>query len=71
MERTCTVCGGSGREEHVDLTLPPPPCRLCHPAEAQVHLTLARDTRHVAATRRLAAYQMLRDATQPPDALAL
>lgn len=71
MERACIVCGGSGNEEHVDVTLPPPPCRLCHPEDAEVHMALARDTRQIAATRRLAAYQMLHDAIKSPAPLAL
>jgi ribosomal protein S27AE len=62
MERACIACGGSGLAEHVDRTLPPPPCRLCHPAEAALHLALARETRTVAAARRLDAYQTLRAA---------
>lgn len=72
MERLCIACGGSGFEEHIDRTLPPPPCRLCHPEEAQQHLILARDTRQVAAARRLDAYYMLREATNPsPPFIAL
>jgi hypothetical protein len=62
MERTCIACDGSGLAEHVDRTLPPPPCRLCHPEEAALHLALARKTRTVAAARRLDAYQTLRAA---------
>ena len=62
MERACIACDGSGLAEHVDRTLPPPPCRLCHPAEAALHLALARETRTVAAARRLDAYQTLRAA---------
>ena len=38
MERVCVACGGSGLAEHVDRTLPPPPCRLCHPEEAALHI---------------------------------
>lgn len=63
MERPCIACAGTGLEEHIDRTLPAPPCRLCHPVEAQLHMTLARDTRNVATSRRLDAYLMLRDAT--------
>jgi hypothetical protein len=62
MERVCIACGGSGLAEHVDRTLPPPPCRLCHPDEAALHLALARETRTIAAARRLDAYQTLRAA---------
>ncbi len=62
MYRPCSACGGTGFEEHVDRTLPPPPCRLCYPEEARIHLSLARDTRQVVTTRRTATYQMLRDA---------
>jgi hypothetical protein len=62
MERACIACDGSGLAEHVDRTLPPPPCRLCHPEEAALHLALARETRTVAAARRLDAYQTLRAA---------
>jgi hypothetical protein len=62
MEHACIACDGSGLAEHVDRTLPPPPCRLCHPAEAALHLALARETRTVAAARRLDAYQTLRAA---------
>ena len=62
MERACIACDGSGLAEHVDRTLPPPPCRLCHPAEAELHMALARETRTVAAARRRDAYQMLRAA---------
>ena len=62
MERVCIACGGSGLTEHVDRTLPPPPCRLCHPEEAELHMALARETRKVAAARRLDAYQTLRAA---------
>ena len=61
MYRPCSACGGSGFEEYVDHTLPPPPCRLCRPEEAQRHLMLARDTRHVAASQRAAAYHLLRE----------
>lgn len=67
MERSCITCGGTGYEEHIDPSLPPPPCRLCHPEEAQLHMALARDTRHVAATRRMAAYQTLYEAMKQPD----
>jgi ribosomal protein S27AE len=62
MERVCIACGGSGLAEHVDRTLPPPPCRLCHPEEAELHMALARETRTVATARRLDAYQTLRAA---------
>ena len=62
MDRVCIACGGSGLAEHVDRTLPPPPCRLCHPEEADLHMALARETRTVAAARRLDAYQTLRAA---------
>lgn len=71
MELTCNACGGSGLDEHVDRTLPPPPCRLCRPEEAQLHMTLARDTRSIAAARRLAAYELLREAVRPAASLAL
>lgn len=59
MERTCIACGGSGYEEHVDRTLPAPPCRLCRPKEAERHMTLARETRNVVAARRMDVYFML------------
>ena len=62
MERLCVACGGSRRAEHVDRTLPPPPCRVCHPGEAALHMTLVHETRTVAAARRRDAYQMLRAA---------
>jgi hypothetical protein len=62
MERACIACDGSGLAEHVDRTLPPPPCRLCHPEEAELHMALARETRTVAVARRLDAYQTLRAA---------
>jgi hypothetical protein len=62
MERECIACDGSGLAEHVDRTLPPPPCRLCHPEEAELHMALARETRTVAGARRLDAYQTLRAA---------
>ena len=62
IERACIACGGSGLAEHVDRTLPPPPCRLCHPEEAALHLALARETRTIVAARRLDAYQTLRAA---------
>ena len=62
MERVCIACGGSGLAEHVDRTLPPPPCRLCHPDEAALHLALARATRTIVAARRLNAYRTLRAA---------
>ena len=62
MERVCIACGGSGLAEHVDRTLPPPPCRLCHPEEAALHMALARETRTVVAAGRRDAYQMLRAA---------
>ena len=58
--RVCIACGGSGLAEYVDRTLPPPPCRLCHPEEAALHMALARETRTVAAAGRRDAYQMLR-----------
>src|SRR5947199_9065258 len=67
MERVCVACGGSGRAEHVDRTLPPPPCRLCHPEEAALRLALARATRTIVAARRLDAYQTLRAAIAPGD----
>ena len=70
MEHVCIACGNSGYEEHIDLTLPPPPCRICHPEEAQRHLTLVRDTRQVAAVRRRDAYQLLNESTPPPVSLA-
>ncbi len=70
MHRTCSACGGSGFEEHIDRTLPPPPCRLCHPLEARQHLALARDTRHVAGGRRISAYYVLRDALGSATALS-
>jgi hypothetical protein len=60
MERACIACGGSGLAEHVDRSLPPPPCRLCHPEEAALHLALARETRTIVAARRLDAYHTLR-----------
>jgi hypothetical protein len=62
MECVCIACDGSGLAEHVDRTLPPPPCRLCHPAEAALHVALARETRTIVAARRLDAYQTLRAA---------
>ena len=62
MERRCIACGGRGLAEHVDRTLPPPPCRLCHPEEAELHMALARETRTIVAARRLDAYQALRAA---------
>ena len=62
MERACIACGGSGLAEHVDRTLPPPPCRLCQPEEAALHQALARETRTIVAARRLDAYQTLRTA---------
>ena len=62
MEHACIACGGSGLAEHVDRTLPPPPCRLCHPEEAALHLALARETRTIVAARRLDAYHTLRAA---------
>ena len=62
MECACIACDGSGLAEHVDRTLPPPPCRVCHPEAAAVHMTLAHETRTVAAARRLDAYQTLRAA---------
>ena len=62
MECVCAACGGSGRAEHVDRTLPPAPCRVCHPEEAALHKALAHETRTVAAARRLDAYQTLRAA---------
>lgn len=70
MERMCSACGNSGFEEHIDLTLPPPPCRLCHPEEAQRHMILVRDTRQIAAVRRRDAYHLLDEATHPATALA-
>src|SRR5947209_6297124 len=62
MARMCVACGGSGVEEHVDRTLPPPPCRVCRPEEAEVHMVLRRETRTIVAARRLDAYRTLRDA---------
>jgi hypothetical protein len=62
MERVCIACDGSGLAEHVDRTLPPPPCRLCRPEEAALHLALARETRTIVAARRLDAYHTLRAA---------
>ena len=67
MERACIACGGSGLAEHVDRTLPPPPCRLCRPEEAELHMALARETRTVTAARRLDAYQTLRAAMVRDD----
>jgi hypothetical protein len=58
----CIACRGSGLAEHVDRTLPPPPCRLCHPEEAALHTVLARETRTIVAARRLDVYQILRAA---------
>jgi hypothetical protein len=69
MERVCISCHGSGLAEHVDRTLPPPPCRLCHPEEAALHMALARETRTVAAARRRDAYQMLHAAIVLGDSL--
>jgi hypothetical protein len=60
MECMCMACGGSGFTQHVDRTLPPPPCRVCRPDEAALHMALAHQTRMVAAARRREAYQMLR-----------
>jgi hypothetical protein len=77
MERVCVACGGSGRAEHVDRTLPPPPCRLCHPDEAALHMVLARETRTIVAARRLDVYQALRaaivlgDTVHPAAALSV
>jgi ribosomal protein S27AE len=62
MERMCIACGGSGLAEHVDRTVPPPPCRLCHPDEAALHMALAHETRSIVAAHRLDAYQSLRAA---------
>jgi hypothetical protein len=62
MECVCMACGGSGLAQHVDRTLPPPPCRVCRPEEAALHMALARETRTVAAARRRDAYQRLRAA---------
>ena len=59
MERMCVACGGRGVEEQVDPTLPPPPCRVCHPEAAEVHQLLARTTLHVMARQRGAAYHLL------------
>ena len=67
MACVCMACGGSGLAQHVDRTLPPPPCRLCHPDEAALHMALARETRTVAAARRRDAYQMLRATIVPGD----
>ena len=69
MVRVCIACGGSGLAEHVDRTLPSPPCRLCHPEEAALHMALARETRTVAAGGRRDAYQMLRAAIVLGDIL--
>jgi hypothetical protein len=69
MECVCIACDGSGLAEHVDRTLPPPPCRLCHPNEAAVHMALARETRTVATARRRDAFQMLRAAIMRGDSL--
>jgi ribosomal protein S27AE len=69
MERMCIACGGSGLAEHLDRTLPPPPCRLCHPNEAAVHMALAREMRTVATARRRDAFQMLRAAIMRGDIL--
>src|SRR2546429_8800063 len=69
MERRCIACGGRGLAEHVDRTLPPPPCRLCRPEEAALHMALAREMRTVAAARRRDAYQMLRAAVVLGDIL--
>jgi hypothetical protein len=69
MERACIACGGSGLAEHVDRTLPPPPCRLCHPEEAALHMALARETRTIAAAGRRDAYQLLRAAVVLGDSL--
>ena len=69
MERECIACDGSGLAEHVDRTLPPPPCRLCHPEEAELHMALARETRTVAAAHRRDAYQTLRAAIVLGDRL--
>ena len=63
MERTCIACGGTGVEEHVDRTLPPPPCRLCHPEEAERHMVLALETRNVTAAHRYETYVTLKDGT--------
>ncbi len=68
MQRSCVLCGGSGLEAHVDLSLPAPPCRLCHPHEAEMHELLARQTRTVQTSQRLDAYLRLRDAAQFPRA---
>ena len=62
MARLCSACGGSGLAEHVDRTLPPPPCRVCRPEEAALHMALMRETRTIVAARRLDAYQTLRAA---------
>jgi hypothetical protein len=62
MYRPCSACRGYGFEEHVDHTLPPPPCRLCHPEDARVHMMLARDTRGVVAAQRTTTYHLLRAA---------
>ena len=70
MARRCIACGGSGLAEHVDRTLPPPPCRLCHAEEAALHMALAHETRTVATARRRDAYQMLRAAVVLHDRCA-
>ena len=60
MTSRCIGCNGRGSEEHVDLTLPPPPCRLCHPVEAKQHGDLARETRGVRRVLRQQTYNDLR-----------
>src|SRR5919201_1735900 len=62
MGRECIAWGGSGLAQHVDRTLPPPPCRVCRPEEAALHMALAHETRTVVAARRRDAYLMLRAA---------
>lgn len=62
MHAKCVVCEGSGIEDQVDTTLPPPPCRVCHPVEAARHQMLARATLRIDTAHRFAAFLALRDA---------